>query len=63
MIWLMKWWPYAIGHHLNPFFTNYVWAPVGFNFAWMTSIPLVALAAAPLTYTIGLIPTYNVLRC
>ncbi len=61
MIWLMKWWPYAIGHHLNPFLTNYVWAPVGFNFAWMTSIPLVALVAAPLTYTIGLIPTYNVL--
>jgi hypothetical protein len=61
MIWLMKWWPYAIGHRLNPFLTNYVWAPVGFNFAWMTSIPLVALVAAPLTYTIGLIPTYNLL--
>jgi len=61
MIWLMKWWPYAIGHHLNPFLTNYVWAPVGFNFAWMTSIPLPALAAAPLTAWLGLVATYNIL--
>jgi hypothetical protein len=61
MIWLLKWWPYALSHHLNPFLTNYVWAPVGFNFAWMTSIPLPALLAAPLTYTIGLVSTYNIL--
>ncbi len=46
MMWLLAWWPYALGHHLNPFLTDYVWAPVGFNFAWMTSIPLPSLAAA-----------------
>ena len=49
MMWLLEWWPYALSHHLNPFLTDYVWAPVGFNFAWMTSIPLPALLAAPLT--------------
>src|ERR1039457_1780993 len=61
MMWLLKWWPYALSHHLNPFLTDYVWAPVGFNFAWMTSIPLPALAAAPLTASIGLVATYNIL--
>jgi len=61
MMWLLKWWPYALSHHLNPFLTDYVWAPVGFNFAWMTSIPLPALVAAPLTASIGLVATYNLL--
>ena len=61
MMWLLAWWPYALSHHINPFLTNYVWAPVGFNFAWMTSTPLPALLAAPLTASIGLVATYNVL--
>ncbi len=61
MMWLLAWWPYALSHHLNPFLTDYVWAPVGFNFAWMTSIPLPALLAAPLTASIGLVATYNIL--
>jgi len=61
MMWLLAWWPYALSHHVNPFLTDYVWAPVGFNFAWMTSIPLPALVAAPLTASIGLVATYNIL--
>ncbi len=31
MMWLLEWWPYALSRHLNPFLTNYVWGPVGFN--------------------------------
>ena len=61
MMWLLGWWPYALSHHLNPFLTDYVWAPVGFNFAWMTSIPLPALLSAPLTHWWGIVPAYNVL--
>jgi hypothetical protein len=61
MMWLLEWWPYALSRHLNPFLTNYVWGPVGFNVAVMTSIPLPALLAAPLTETIGVVATYNVL--
>jgi hypothetical protein len=61
MMWLLAWWPYALGHHLNPFLTDYVWAPVGFNFAVMTSIPLPAILAAPLTRTIGVVATFNLL--
>jgi hypothetical protein len=61
MMWLLEWWPYALSHHLNPFLTNYVWGPVGFNVAVMTSIPLPAIVAAPLTETIGVVATYNIL--
>src|SRR3984957_19614103 len=61
MMWLLGWWPYALSHHLNPFLTDYVWAPVGFNFAWMTSIPLPALLSAPLTHWWGIVPAYNIL--
>jgi hypothetical protein len=61
MMWLLAWWPYALSHHLNPFLTDYVWAPVGFNFAWMTSTPLASMLAVPLTRTIGLAASLNVL--
>ncbi|HLX38858.1 MAG TPA: hypothetical protein VKR29_13700, partial [Candidatus Binataceae bacterium] len=61
MMWLLKWWPYALAHRLSPFLTNYVWGAVGFNLAVMTSIPLPALLAAPFTQTIGVVATYNLL--
>jgi hypothetical protein len=61
MMWLLQWWPFAIRHHLNPFLTDYVWAPVGFNFAWMTSTPLAAIVAAPLTKAVGLVSSLNIL--
>ena len=61
MMWLLQWWPFAIRHHLNPFLTDYVWAPVGFNFAWMTSTPLAAILAAPLTNAVGLVRSLNIL--
>jgi hypothetical protein len=60
-MWLLSWWPYALRHHLNPFITDFVWEPVSFNFAWMTSIPVPALLTAPLTETIGPVATYNIL--
>lgn len=61
MMWLFEWWPYAIGHRINPFLTNLVWAPVGFNLASMTSIPLAAIAAYPLTRSVGVVAAYNVM--
>ncbi len=60
-MWLLAWWPYALQHHLNPFITDFVWAPVSFNFAWMTSIPFPALLVWPLTESIGVVATYNIL--
>lgn len=61
MMWLLGWWPYALSRHLNPFLTDFVWAPVGFNFTWMTSAPLASMIAMPLTKTVGLVASLNVL--
>jgi hypothetical protein len=61
MTWALEWWPYAIGHHVNLFLSNVVWAPVGFNVTSMKSMPLVAFAAYPLSRSFGLVATYNVL--
>ena len=60
-IWCLVWWPYAIVHHLNPFFTKLIFAPNGFNLTWSTSIPLLSMFAFPLTETIGPIATFNLL--
>jgi len=60
-VWCLVWWPYAIAHHLNPFVTQYIFAPTGFNLTWSTSIPLLSLAALPLTATVGPITTFNLL--
>jgi hypothetical protein len=60
-MWLLNWWPYAIEHRLNPIITHSVWAPVGFNLAWTTSMPLTALVAVPATTAFGPIVAYNIL--
>jgi len=61
LIWCLVWWPYAIAHHLNPFITKLIFAPVGFNLTWSTSIPLLSLLALPLTTTVGPITAFNLL--
>ncbi len=60
-MWCLVWLPYAIGHRLNPFFTTLLWAPTGINLAWTTFMPLVDLAAYPMTATLGPIVTFNIL--
>src|SRR5215469_7413133 len=32
-IWGLRWWPYAIGHGLNPFYTHQIAAPAGHSLA------------------------------
>ncbi|WP_139284747.1 hypothetical protein [Acidocella aminolytica] len=59
--WFLAWWPYALQHHLNPFFTHLVWTPGGLNLGWTTSIPTLALVALPLTVTAGPVLAYDVL--
>jgi hypothetical protein len=58
-IWFLNWWPFAIAHHLNPFISNYVWYPKGFNLTWATAVPSAALLGAPLTLLGGPVLTYN----
>jgi hypothetical protein len=59
--WSLSWWPYAIGHGLNPFFSHLIWAPRGHSLAWVTAIPPIALLAAPLTLAAGPVVAFNLL--
>jgi hypothetical protein len=60
-MWFLVWWPYALVHHLNPLFTDLLWAPNRFNLAWTTAIPLPSFVIWPLTDSLGPIAAYNVL--
>jgi hypothetical protein len=59
-VWSFAWWPHAILHGLNPFYTHQIFAPGGFNLAWATSVPGLALVFAPLTLLFGPVLAYNV---
>jgi hypothetical protein len=61
MTWSLDWWPWAIEHGANPLHTRLLWAPEGFSTLWMTTIPVPALLALPLTLTAGPLVAYNVL--
>jgi uncharacterized membrane protein (UPF0136 family) len=61
MTWSLEWWPWALGHGVNPLHTSLLWAPSGFSTLWMTTIPAPALLAAPLTLAAGPLVSYNVL--
>jgi hypothetical protein len=61
MTWSLAWWPWAIGHGVDPLRSMLLWPPDGFPTLWMTSIPVPALLALPLTLTAGPLVAYNVL--
>ncbi|HEV2170600.1 MAG TPA: hypothetical protein VGR40_06615, partial [Candidatus Binatus sp.] len=60
-MWFCVWWPYALVHRLNPFFSYLIWVPVGVNMTWLTAIPLLALVMWPVTAGVGPIAAYNIL--
>lgn len=57
----MKWWPWAVLHHKNPFLTDYITYPRTYNLAWVTSVPFLSLVAYPVTRFFGIIFAWNVL--
>jgi hypothetical protein len=61
MMWFLMWWPHALAHGLDPFLTKAIWAPHGINLAWLTTMPLVALLASPVTELLSPIASYNIL--
>lgn len=60
-MWYLRWWRYALEHRINPFLTDLVWAPRGFNLAWTTFIPLPAWIVIPLGRAFGEVAAYNIL--
>jgi hypothetical protein len=59
--WFIGWVPHAIGHGLNPFFTNSMFVPTGVNLAQNTESPLLGLIGAPLTEAFSPLVATNVL--
>jgi hypothetical protein len=59
--WSLRWWPYAIGHGLNPLHTAEVGAPADYGLAWVTTVPPLALLVAPLTVLAGPVVSFNLL--
>ncbi len=60
-VWALHWWPYALGHGLNPLFSNRIGAPAGYNLAWVTTVGPLALLMAPVTLTAGPVVSFNLL--
>jgi hypothetical protein len=58
-VWQFAWWPHAIAEGMDPFFTDLVWAPVGYNVAHSTAVPGASILAAPLTAIAGPLVAYN----
>lgn len=61
-VWMFRWWPYALGHHIDPLFTSVAWAPGGINLAWVTSVPALAVLMTPVTQAFGPFFTFNVVE-
>jgi len=60
-MWFFNWWRFSLSHGLNPFLTDWVWAPLGINLAWTTCVPLPSLISIPLQVTVGEPATYNII--
>lgn len=58
-LWSFAWWPHAIATWTNPFVTHAIYAPVGIDLAWVTSVPLLAIAFSPVTALFGPSVAYN----
>lgn len=57
--WGLAWWPHALLHGLNPFYTHLLYAPTGFDLALSTMVPGAALILAPITAIAGPLLTFN----
>lgn len=58
-VWFLRWTPFAVWHGHNPFLTNYMNFPTGVNNAQNTSMPLLGLLSAPVSWAFGPVATLN----
>ena len=59
-VWDLAWWPHAILTWQNPFVSHAIYAPSGIDLAWVTSVPGLAIALAPVTLLFGPDVSFNV---
>jgi hypothetical protein len=58
-IWAWRWWTYAVSHGTNPLYSYQIGAPAGYNLAWATTSPTVAMLMWPITTTLGPVVSFN----
>ncbi len=59
--WGLRWWPYAIGHGLDPLYTHEIGKAAGHALAWVTTVPPLALLATPVTLVAGPLVSFTLL--
>ncbi|MDP9325470.1 MAG: hypothetical protein M3O87_02910, partial [Candidatus Dormibacteraeota bacterium] len=59
-VWFMRWFAFSLTRGLNPFLTDYVNYPQGYNLMWNTPMPLAGWILAPATLAGGPVLTYNI---
>jgi len=57
--WALRWWPYAVSHGINPLYSAQIGAPGGYDLAWATTAPSVALLLWPVTAAFGPVVSFN----
>ncbi len=60
-VWFLRWLPFAVLHGHNPLYTDFGNYPFGVNLLNNTGVPLLGLAAAPVTLLFGPVATFNTL--
>src|SRR5215475_13391267 len=58
-IWAWRWWPHAVLHVINPLYSHQIGAPGGYDLAWATTSPSVALLLSPITAVFGPVTSFN----
>ena len=58
-VWSFAWWLHALSNWQNPLFSRGIYAPVGIDLVWATTVPALAVPFAPLTALVGPDVTYN----
>ena len=59
-MWFLRWAPYALSHHIDPFFTYQLNAPFGVNLMWNAAIVGPSMIVSPVTLLFGPVVAYNV---
>ena len=59
-MWFLTWDAFAVSHHLNPFFSDFILHPAGINLMWNPARWTQGLLLAPVTLTLGPVFAYNV---
>ena len=59
-VWFLAWPAYALRHGLSPFFSTWMNYPSGLNLMQNTSMPLLGIVFAPVTWLLGPVITYSI---